>query len=250
MSRKEIPDELRRALQGVLNMAYDRGYEPLRDDPLLKPPPSSCAAFFRSFPTHFDVISQVYGEKIRFEFWNLPLDKLPGQAGQLAMRRVCRAARAMSVAVSAVRLVLVVPHYSQQQEKRERKAIEHLGAELEVFPYHFFSMVHNLRRQQSHQLLKDRLLLERLRELYGPVANLPKISADDLLCRYLGAGPGDMLLSGDSHVGMVSWRLVVPCRRPGHDNPEELKRRVLQRRSDRAKFLGYLKTISEDPNYS
>lgn len=249
MSRNEISDELRLALQGALSMAQDRGYKVQSDNPLLKPPPTCCATFFNSFPAYFDVTNPVYGETIRFEFWNVPLNKLPGQAGQLATERLRRAARTMAVAESAMRFILLVPQYSHYLEKRERHAVERLGAQLEVFSHHFFLTVHNLRRQQPHQLLKDRLMLERLKELYGPVANLPKISEDDLLCRYLGAGPGDVLLSGDGCDGMVSWRLVMPSRSPPHDHPGQLERRVERRRSDRAKFLGYLKTISEDASY-
>lgn len=249
MSHNEITSELRRALQGTLSMARDRGYKVHSDNPLFKPPPSCCATFFSSFPAHFDVTNPVYGEAIRFEFWNVPLNKLPGQAGQLATRRLRRAARAMDVAVSGLRLVLVVPQYSHHLEKRERRAVERLGAQLEVFPHHFFLTVHHLYHQHPHQLLKDRLMLERLKEMYGPVANLPKISEDDLLCRYLGAGPGDVLLSGDGCASMVSWHLVVPCRSAPHDHPEQLERRVEQRRSDRTKFLGYLQSISKDSSY-
>lgn len=240
---------MRRALQGALSMVQDRGYKVVHNNPLFKLPPISSEAFFRSFPAHFDVISPAYGETIRFEFWNVPLNKLPGQAGELVTGRVRRAASVMAVPVTSLRLVLVVPQYSQHLEERERRAVKRLGAQLEVLPYHFFSSVHQLRRQPPHQLLKDRLLLERLQELYGPVANLPKLSAEDLLCRYLGAGPGDVLLSGNGSTGMVSWRLVVPCRRPHHDHTEPLARRVLQRRNERTRFLGYLQTISEDPNY-
>lgn len=249
MSHNEVSDGLRRALHGALSMAQDRGYRVQSDNPLLKPPPTCCVTFFRSFPAYFDVINPVYGETIRFEFWNVPLNKLPGQAGQFVTRRLCRAARTMAVAESAMRFILMVPQYSHHLEKRAKHAVDRLGAQLEVFPHHFFLTVHNLLRQQPHKLLKDRLMLERLKEMYGPVANLPKVREDDLLCRYLGAGPGDVLLSGDGCNGMVSWRLVMPNRSPPHDPPGQLERRVERRRSDRAKFLGYLQTISEDTSY-
>lgn len=249
MSRTETSVALRRALQGALSMAQHRGYEVVRNNILLKPPPSSCDSFFRCFPAHFDVTSPLYGETIRFEFWDVPLGKLPGQVGQLVAGRVRRAARAMAVAPSSVRLMLVVPHCTHLQERQERRAVERLGAQMEVFPHHFFSRVHHLCRQPPHRLLKDRLQLEHFRELYGPLANLPKINADDLLCRYLGASPGDVLLSGGVSGTMVSWRLVVPSRRPPHDDPGQLARRVAQQRSDSARFRAYLQTISENPSY-
>lgn len=238
-----------------MSMARDRHYVTQTDNPLLSPPPTNSAAFFRAFPAHFDVTDSLGQQVIRFEFWNVPLCRLPGRAGQLVARRVRRAALDTGMALARLRLVLLVPQYTHRQERRERQALRGQGAQLEVFPHHFFARVNQLHRQPCCQLLADRMLLEHFQDVYGSVANLPKISANDFMCRYLGAGPGDILLSHGAlgtFGGIRSWRLVVPCRRPRDEHPgdlQALERRVRQRRDDSASFMSYLRTISEDPNY-
>ncbi|KAG0713771.1 hypothetical protein GWK47_015481 [Chionoecetes opilio] len=118
--------ELRRALKGALAMARDRGYVMSGDNPLLTPPPQDSNIFFRSFPAHFDVTDRLGQQVIRFEFWNKPLIQLPGGEDQRVAKRVRRAARRTGVPIARVRLVLLVPHYTHQQERRERRALRGL----------------------------------------------------------------------------------------------------------------------------
>ncbi|KAG0695315.1 hypothetical protein GWK47_026945 [Chionoecetes opilio] len=126
--------ELRRALKGVLAMARDRGYVS-GNNQLLTPPPRDTTTFFRSFPAHFDVTDRLGQQVIRFEFWKKPLSKLPGREGQAVAMRVRRAARRTGVPLTRLRLVLLVPHYTHQQERQERRALKRLGAEVEVFTH-------------------------------------------------------------------------------------------------------------------
>ena len=108
-------------------MAQNRNYV-MHTNPLLTPPPENSATFFRSFPAHFDVTDKSGQEIIRFEFWNVLLDKLPGRPGQLVAKQVRRLARDTGVALTRVHLALLVPQYSHRDEQLEWRALEGLGA--------------------------------------------------------------------------------------------------------------------------
>ena len=246
---------LRRALKGAMCMARDRNYVTHTDNPMLTPPPESSAVFFRSFPAHFDVTDKSEREVIRFEFWNVPLDKLPsrpgqpGQPGQLVAQRVRRVARDTGVALNRVHLVLLVPQYSHRIEQLEQRALEGLGAHLEVFPHQFFSGVNYLQRLPRCQLLASQMMVDHFQDVYGSAANLPKISCHDFTCRYLGAGPGDVILSSGALGGPCSWRLVLPSRRPPPVYTQKLDQRVTQRSNVKLQYREYIKAITSDPNY-
>ncbi|XP_045114595.1 uncharacterized protein LOC123506520 isoform X2 [Portunus trituberculatus] len=92
-------------------------------------------------------------------------------------------------------------------------------------------------------------MLQRFQDRYGSAANLPKISSEDFVCRYLGAVPGDILLSTAAFGEMRSWRLVVPPLRSHDIYTEELEQRVRQQRNSTAAFMTYLRTITEDPDH-
>lgn len=240
---------LLQALHGAVCMAQDRGYMMQSDNPLLTPPPTNTTAFFRKLPAHFDVTDKLGEEVIRFEFWNVPLNKLPGEVGQLLARRVRRTARHTGVVPARVHLVLLVPHSTRQQERPERQALKSLGAKVEVFLHQFFVRVNHPHHLPSCELLRDQAMLQRFQDRYGSVANLPKISSEDFVSRYLGAVPGDILLSTSAFGGMRSWRLVVPPLRSHDTYTEELEQHVRQQRDATAAFMAYLKTINEDPNH-
>ena len=240
---------LRRALKGAMCMARDRNYVMHSDNPRLTPPPENAAAFFRSFPAHFDVTDKSGQEVIRFEFWDVPLGKLPGREGQLAAKRVRRAARDTGVVLTRVHLVLLVPQYSHRIERLEQCALRGLGAHLEVFPHQFFSGVNSLHRLPRCQLLASQMMVDQFQDVYGSAANLPKISCNDFTSRYLGAGPGDVVLSSGALGGPCSWRLVLPSRRPPPVYTQALDQRVMQRRNVGLQYREYVKGITSDPNY-
>ncbi|KAG0727101.1 hypothetical protein GWK47_035328 [Chionoecetes opilio] len=171
--------ELRRALKGALAMARDRGYVMSGDNPLLTPPPRDSKTFFRSFPAHFDVTDRLGQQVVRFEFWNKPLIQLPGRECQRVAKRVRRAARRTGVPLARVRLVLLVPHYTHQQERRERRALKGLSAHLEVIAHQFFFRVSELPSPLPWDLLADRIFVERFHNVYGHVGDLTKVSSED-----------------------------------------------------------------------
>ncbi|KAG0729078.1 hypothetical protein GWK47_031087 [Chionoecetes opilio] len=241
--------ELRRALKGALAMARDRGYVKSGDNPLLTPPPQDSKTFFRSFPAHFDVTDRLGQQIISFEFWNKPLIQLPGREGQRIAKRVRRAARRTGVPLARVRLVLLVPHYTHQQERRERRALKGLGAHLEVFAHQFFSRVSELPSPLPWDLMADRMFVERFQNVYGHVGNLTKVSSEDFMCRYLGAGYGDVLVPSAGQEGTGSILLVVPSRRYCDDHSGEAERRVAKWRDARTSLNGYLEAIRENPDY-
>ncbi|KAG0714458.1 hypothetical protein GWK47_014114 [Chionoecetes opilio] len=241
--------ELRRVLKGALAMARDRGYVMRGDNPLLTPPPCDSKTFFRSFPAHFDVTDRLGQQVIRFEFWKKPLSQLPGRGGEVVAQRVRRAARRTGVPLTRLLLVLLVPQYTHQQERRERRAMKGLGAHLEVFTHQFFSRANELPASPPCELLADRMLVERYQDVYGHVGDLPKINADNFWCRYLGAAYGDILLTSGGQGGMRSMQLVVPSRRACDDHSGEAERRVTQWRDARTSLNGYLEAIRENPHY-
>ncbi|KAG0721685.1 hypothetical protein GWK47_045955 [Chionoecetes opilio] len=219
------------------------------DNPLLTTPPRNSKTFFCSFPAHFDVTDRLGQQVIRFKFWKKPLSRLPRREEQVVAKRVSRAARRTGVPLRRVRLVLLVQHYTQRQERQEWRALKGLGTDLEVFTHQFFQRVNKLPSSPPCELMAYRMLVERNQDVYGHVGDLPKINADNFWCRYLGAGYGDILLSSGGQGGMRSIQLVVPSLRACDDHYGEAERRVTQWRDARTSLNGYLDAIRESPNY-
>ncbi|KAG0726724.1 hypothetical protein GWK47_035968 [Chionoecetes opilio] len=206
--------------------ARDRGYVMRGDNPLLTSPPRDSKTFFRSFPAHFDVTDCLGQQVIRFEFWKKPFEPGCGRGGEgIAPTSLPRCPN-NGVPLSRLRLVLLVPQYTHQQERRERRALKGLGAHLEVFTHQFFSRANDLPSSPPCELLADRMLVERYQDVYGHVGDLPKINVDNFWCRYLGAAYGDILLTSGGQGGMRSMQLVVPSRRACDDHTGEAERRV------------------------
>ncbi|KAG0714018.1 hypothetical protein GWK47_001709 [Chionoecetes opilio] len=183
-------------------------------------------------------------------FWKKPFSQLPGGGGP-GGRHARAAALPDTPGVSPPQGAAgaLVPHYTHQQERRERRALKGLGADLEMFTHQFFSRANELPSSPPCELLADRVLVERYQDVYGHVGNLPKINADNFWCRYLGAGYGDILLSSGGQGGMRSIQLVVPSRRACDDHSGEAERRVTQWRDARTSLNGYLEAIRESPDY-
>ncbi|KAG0730263.1 hypothetical protein GWK47_028593 [Chionoecetes opilio] len=123
---------------------------------------------------------------IRFEFWKKPLSKGAGQGGPGVPKRVPPRCPKHRHPLTRLRLVLLVPHYTHQQERQERRGLKGLGAHLEVFTHQFFSRANELPSSPPCELLADCMLVERYQDVYGHVGDLPKINADNFWCRYLG----------------------------------------------------------------
>ncbi|XP_045114594.1 uncharacterized protein LOC123506520 isoform X1 [Portunus trituberculatus] len=108
---------LLQTLQGAVCMGQDHGYVMQIGNPLLTPPPTNTKVFFRKLPAHFDVTDKLGQEAIRFEFCDVPFNKLPGETGRLVAKRVRRTARHTGVATARVRLIMLVLHSTRQQER-------------------------------------------------------------------------------------------------------------------------------------
>lgn len=207
--------------QGVINMSQDRGYVvPELAEANLTPPTLNVTRFFRKFPASFEMIRDSNEEIIRFEFWDVPLSRLPGKTGEKMYDRIIVALKELEyVPPHMFRLIVIVQDYQEEQLSSEMILINEIGCRFEIFCYQFFENISRKHHLPKCEYANDFAVQVKMQ--YVSLRDFPKISNADWVSKYIRDGPGDVLRVEGDIPKTHHARLVVPSRKPRQLLPED-----------------------------